>query len=216
MDRVTLALIIQEGSKIISEVIRNRDIFVSRDSPDSESPRPSTSTVSIEKASQNTKQNIATGCVPCSIGHLGTCTGLLNEAMRFARKDGVGSEEVIKRVNICLDELNALERVDLSPEQTNDLSDWEKELAVQALDLSRTVRHGLEGLSSLEDLEGIAAETQGKRQEIGKAWFQARLSRLTPGERQQVKQQLEQKVSLGQAKKLAAAAAEKEVEEHYK
>ena len=43
---------------------------------------------------------IETGCVPCAIGHLGTCSGLLNEAIRFAGKDGMDSEEVIDRVGL--------------------------------------------------------------------------------------------------------------------
>jgi hypothetical protein len=133
----------------------------------------------------------ATGCVPCSIGHLGTCSGLLNEAMRFARKDGVQSEEVIGRVNMCLDELNALERVDLRPELIHGLPDWEKTLAEKALSLSRSLRHDLEGLSTLESLEGIAAKTQGTRQEIGKSWFKERISRMSPEQREHVEQELE-------------------------
>jgi hypothetical protein len=157
----------------------------------------------------------ATGCVPCSIGHLGTCSGLLNEAMRFARNDGVGSDEVIKRVNICLDELNALERVDLRPELIHGLPDWEKTLAEQALELSRAVRHGLESLSTIPELEGIAAKTQGTRQEIGKNWFRERLRRMTPEQRQQVEQKLQEKFGLEQAKKVAAEEASKAVEERW-
>lgn len=65
--------------------------------------------------------SIASGCVPCAIGHLGTCSGLLNEAMRFANKDGMTSPEVIDRVGMCLDELNAMERVDLRPEMVVNL-----------------------------------------------------------------------------------------------
>jgi hypothetical protein len=158
---------------------------------------------------------VATSCVPCSIGHLGTCTGLLNEAMRFARNDGIDSEEVINRVNMCVDELNALERVDLRPELIYGLPDWEKTLAEEALELSRTVRHGLEGLSNVPDLEGIAAKTQGTRQEIGKTWFRERLRRMTPEQRQMVEQKLQKKFNLDQAKKVAAEAATKEIEERW-
>ena len=46
--------------------------------------------------------DIATGCVPCAIGHFGTCAGLLNEAMRFALKDGLESNEVLDRINKSL------------------------------------------------------------------------------------------------------------------
>jgi hypothetical protein len=155
---------------------------------------------------------IATGCVPCSIGHLGTCSGLLNEAMRFARSDGLQSEEVISRCNMCLDELNALERVDLRPELIHGLPDWEKALAEKALDLSRSLRHDLEGVSSIDALEGITAKAQGTRQEIGSAWFRERLSRMTPEQRKIVEEKLQQKFTLDQAKKVAAAEAVKEVE----
>jgi hypothetical protein len=155
---------------------------------------------------------IATGCVPCSIGHLGTCSGLLNEAMRFARSDGIQSEEVISRCNMCLDELNALERVDLRPELMHGLPEWEKQLAEKALNLSRSLRHDLEGMSTVDGLEGITAKAQGTRQEIGSSWFRERLSRMTPEQRQIVEEKLKQKFTLDQAKKVAAAEAVKEVE----
>jgi intein/homing endonuclease len=131
----------------------------------------------------------------CSIGHLGTCSGLLNEAMRFARKDGVQSGEVIDRVNMCLDELNALERVDLRPEMIHDLPDWEKSLAEKALDLSRSLRHDLEGISDTSTLEGISAKTQTTRQKIGKAWFKERFSRLPPEQRKVVESKLREKAA---------------------
>lgn len=128
-------------------------------------------------------QAIATGCVPCSIGHLGTCSGLLNEAMRFARDGGIESDEVLTRVNMCMDELNTLERVDLRPEMTMGLLDWEKPLAKQALSLSRSLRHNLEGLTSVSALEEIAGKTQTERQEIGKTWLKGRLERMAPHQR---------------------------------
>jgi hypothetical protein len=179
--------------------------------PASEAPAVSEVPYKAPESSEKA-QAIATGCVPCSIGHLGTCSGLLNEAMRFARSDGIQSEEVIKRCNICLDELNALERMDLRPEMTYGLPDWEKQLAEKALNLSRSLRHDLEGLSSIDALEAIAAKTQGTRQEIGSAWFRERLSRMSPEQRQIVEEKLKAKFSLDQAKKIAAAEAEKEVE----
>ena len=146
--------------------------------------------VSSERA-----QAVATGCVPCSIGHLGTCSGLLNEGMRFARDDGLSSDEVLTRVNMCLDELNALERVDLRPELIYGLPDWEKELAEKALNLSRTLRHDLEGLSSVSDLEEIAAKTQATRQEIGTGWMRERLKRMTPEQRNMAEELIKQKIA---------------------
>lgn len=139
--------------------------------------------------------SIASGCIPCSIGHLGTCSGLLNEAMRFARKDGLESDEVIERVSMCMDELNALERVDLRPEMIHSLPEWEKTLAEAALGLSRILRHELEQLSDVSMLEKISAETQTTRQEIGKAWHKGRLSRMMPEQREIVERELRERAA---------------------
>jgi len=196
MDRGTLALIIQEGSKVIGEVIRNRVFFFKPGEPVIEKEIPPTQK-QVDKGA-----GVATGCIPCSIGHLGTCSGLLNEAMRFARKDGM-SDEVISRVNMCMDELNALERVDLRPEIIHPLPDWEKAIADKTLTLSRTLRHDLEQLATVQGLEGVAAKTQGARQELGNTWFRERLSRMTPEQRKMVEERL-----------LEKAAAQKEGSAH--
>jgi hypothetical protein len=117
------------------------------------------------------------------MGHYGTCTGILNEAMRFARGGDISNPEVIDRVNMCMDELNSMERVDLRPEMTVQLSGWEKELADQALIDSRAIRHTLENLKSVDELESVAAKTQTSRQEIGRKWFQSKLKNMSPEEK---------------------------------
>lgn len=151
-------------------------------------------------------RDIATGCLPCALGHFGTCSGLLNEAMRFARKDGLNSNEVIDRVNMCLDELNAMERVDLRPELIANLPQEEKGIANRALSESRGLRHQLEGMSSVEELEQSAAQTQTTRKEIGRAWFNYRQS----GVGSQPKG-----LSLDEAMKIAAEEAVKKVEDQW-
>jgi len=140
------------------------------------------------------KESIEAGCIPCAIGHVGTCSGVLNEAMRFAKKDGMNHHEVIDRVNMCLDELNAMERIDLRPELTVNLSPWEKELADKALVASRSIRHGLEGLSSVADLERMAAITQSTRQEVGRAWFKNRLANMSPEEKKKIAEKAMEKL----------------------
>ena len=206
MDNDILSVIFQQGGKLIGEVIRNRVIFFGHSqSPDSEITPPAVTT--------EVNKGVATGCIPCSINHFSTCSGLLNEAMRFGRKDGIASEEVISRVGMCMDELNSLERVDLRPEMIHDLPDWEKTLAEKALDLSRSLRHELEGISDISNLEGVAATTQTKRQEIGKAWFKERFTRMTPEQQKSVNNELpEAALTLAEAKKVAAEEAAKEVE----
>lgn len=123
-----------------------------------------------------------TGCIPCSVGHLGTCSGLLNEAMRFARKDGLSSPEVADRVNMCLDELNSMERVDLRPEKVVALPAGDKALADRALLTSRELRHDLENLSGVDHLEKVAAKTQTTRNEIGREWMTRKFAGKAGGE----------------------------------
>lgn len=122
--------------------------------------------------------SVATGCVPCSISHFGTVAGLLNEAMRFARKDGLNSNEVLDRINKSLDELNTLERVDLDTEKVYALPPEEKDIAIKALTASRATRHALEDLTTLDDLERTTADVQTVRKDIGRDWYRYRLSRL--------------------------------------
>ena len=181
-----LALIIQESSRFIGELIKNRpprQMIAEQRSAMVIQETPMNEELPIE---ENKAQSIEAGCVPCAIGHFGTCSGLLNEATRFARKDGIDSSEVIDRVNMCLDELNSMERIDLRPELTLSLPQWEKELAERALADSRNTRHGLESLSSAEDLERVAAITQSTRQEVGRAWFKQKLANTSPEEKKKI------------------------------
>ena len=193
MDDSTLAVIFKEGGQLITALLRNRDLFANP--PSIEETPPLDEIEESPDALSEKASSIPGGCVPCSIGHLGTCTGLLNEAMRFAHKDGIQSEEVIDRVNMCLDELNALERVDLRPEMIHNLPEWEKTLAEQALTLSRSLRHDLEGLSNVSSLEEISANTQTKRKEIGRTWFTKRLSLLSPEQQKQVEEEMQARVA---------------------
>lgn len=196
MDNQTLATIFEEGGNLITMLLRNRDLFDNRHGGEdavvaTEDQESLTTEESVSTPIPGKASEVATGCVPCSIGHLGTCSGLLNEGMRFARQDGIQSGEVIDRVNMCLDELNALERVDLRPELIHGLPEWEKALAEQALALSRSLRHDLEHVSDISGLEGIAARTQTERKEIGKTWFTKRLSLMPPEQRQKVEDELQ-------------------------
>ena len=138
----------------------------------------------------------------CAMGHFGTCSGILNESIRFAKgADGMKSPEVIDRVNMCLDELNAMERVDLRPEMTVQLEGWQKELADKALSESRNIRHTLEGIHSYEDLEAVAARTQTSRKQIGREWFKNALPNMSPEDKEEVKRRVLAKIE-------AMAAAE--------
>lgn len=140
---------------------------------------------------ENKATAVKTGCIPCSLGHWGAANGMLAEAMRFARKEGLGSGEVIDRVGEALDEFNALERKDMTPAMMQQLPPWEHDLAEKALAASRKARHDLEALQSVDDLERAAAFVETTRKEIGRAWFQEKFKTLSPENQQKVRTLIE-------------------------
>lgn len=154
--------------------------------PVNEAPGPS--------AGASGKSETGTGCIPCSVNHLSTCSGLLSEALRFARSEGLGSEEVISRVGLCGDELNAAERVDLRAEKVAELPPAEKELAHQLLVEVRGLRHQLENLADAQGLEGLTARMQSLRTQVGKEWWMLRLRNLSPEEKAKLKELAQKKV----------------------
>lgn len=194
-----VSIIIQEGGRFVTELIRSRPskrVSVAESLLPVEIPKEPEEKLeeTLKKPTAEKATSVEAGCVPCAIGHFGTCSGLLNEAMRFAKKEGVESTEVIDRVNICLDELNAMERVDLRPEMIANLPEWEKELANRALTQSRATRHGLESLVSVDALEKVTASTQTARQEIGRDWFKERLARMSPDEKEKLAKKVVEKL----------------------
>jgi len=139
---------------------------------------PPTHAAPSEKTSQT--ENIATACVPCALGHFSTSSGLLNECVRF-KEDGIDSNEILDRVAKILAEQNALERVDLTPEMIQRSPEWERKLAERALAESRRLRHKLEGLESIEQLEEAAASTASFYRKLNREWFKERLTRRSGG-----------------------------------
>lgn len=229
MNNQILAILIQEGSRLVTEAIRNRtakptqvteqsllkfiddsDTRMSKyiSEPIKATPVPQIIEVPKETPVQiNIHQeqteivpgkaaSIAEGCVPCALGHVGTCTGLLNESIRFAHTpEGMASPQVVDRVNMCLDELNAMERVDLRPEMLIQLQGWEKNLADQTLTSSRALRHDLEAIQTLDDLETAAAKTQTVRKDIGRKWFQNKLSKLPESDKEEISRRVMEKIN---------------------
>lgn len=99
-----------------------------------------------------------TACLPCSRDHFTTTSAALKEAIRFAKSKGIHDEEVMKRIGIALEELNIMERLDLSAENIKELKGKDKELADWGLDQSRTLRHRITAIHTSEDLEKVATE----------------------------------------------------------
>ena len=216
-----LALIISEVSKVVGYAIQQNGLpTIGKKEPEPQkiqSPAAMAGSQSDDKpvdysVTPGKATAVATGCLPCAIGHLGTCSGLLNEATRFAREDGIVSDEVINRVNMCLDELNTFERVDLRPEMIDGLPLEEKDLARQALSISRNIRHTLENMKDSEALEHAAGEIQRVRMDIGNKYLKGRIGKMTPDQKNEVKRALVEKLKEAREAEETEEAAEEELE----
>lgn len=123
------------------------------------------------------QEAVATACVPCALGHFSTSAGLLNEAVRF-KGEGISSNEILDRISKCLQEQNALERVDLAPEMIQNTPPWERGLAEEALNQSRALRHRLESIETIDELEKVAADTTGYYRKLNREWYKGRFAHL--------------------------------------
>lgn len=111
-------------------------------------------------------------CLSCSKDHFSTVSGALSEALRFARKEGMNHHEVQDRLGIASDELNIMERIDLSPQKLVSLDGQEKQIALDALKESRELRHQITAVQTPDDLERVAAEAAKIRTRFMKNVFQ--------------------------------------------
>jgi len=110
-------------------------------------------------------------CLPCSRDHFSTVSGALGEALRFARKEGVQHPEVQRRLGMALDELNMLERIDLSAESIMGLEGEDKELAQWGLNNARELRHKITAIRDTSGLEKATAVASNVRTEfMRKLW----------------------------------------------
>lgn len=223
MDEIIVATIISEGGKLLSEFIQARqrkkyqppeiqypeipdELPGFSETGSHAAPKMAStavavlpqSAVSIEPVQQG--ETVAKSCVGCAIGHLATCSGLLKEAVRFAPQ-GMDEPHIIQNLNICLDELNAMERVDLVPDKILQLPAWEQELAHQALAVSRETRHFIEsGVMSADQLEKLSANLSNTRQTIGSAWLQQKLRALSKEDKEEIQRRVMKKLeNIGEA-----------------
>ncbi|GAH54820.1 unnamed protein product, partial [marine sediment metagenome] len=141
------------------------------------------STSTIQEPENLEQEDIATACVPCGVGHFAGAAKLLNEAVRF-RDDGITSNQVLDDIAGAIGELNAMERVDLTPEKLQNTSSWERPIADEALRESRKLRHRLEGISSMEEVEQAAADSERFYKKLFREWFKRRFAHLGPAKAQ--------------------------------
>ncbi|MBA7630593.1 hypothetical protein ES703_38116 [subsurface metagenome] len=119
-----------------------------------------TATSTITPQELETPPTQGTACDICSLDHISTCAGILEEANRFARREGVDNPEVIRRISICRQQLNAMERDDANPQKLVELPRIEREIMEKILPKAGKLRHRLNEIVSLETLEQVTAETQ--------------------------------------------------------
>ena len=94
----------------------------------------------------------------------------------MARRKGIADKEVIQRILDCGSQLNAMEREDLSVEKIAGLSKWEKDIAIYAQNRGAEIRHKLNSIESVEDLETIGIELKQARDKIGSEYIRGRLN----------------------------------------
>jgi len=136
------------------------------------------------------QEDIATACVACSVGHFAGAAKLLNEAFRF-RDDGITSNQVLDDIAGAIGELNAMERVDLTPEKLQNTSSWERPIADEALRESRKLRHRLESISSMEEIEKAAADSESFYKKLFRGWFKQRFAHLGPAKAQIIAEEVD-------------------------
>jgi len=157
--------------------------------PPIEAPESQKEAVSGEKSMSTIQEpeslDIATACVACGVGHFAGAAKLLNEAVRF-RDDGITSNQVLDDIAGAIGELNAMERVDLTPEKLQNTSSWERPIADEALRESRKLRHRLEGISSMEEVEQAAADSERFYKKLFREWFKGRFAHLGPEKAQRI------------------------------
>lgn len=138
---------------LIHLVFQNADLSGKKKEPVTQNDTPP---VALEEK----RETKGTACVPCSREHFGVCASVLNEAMRFARTEGLNHREVMDRVEACSEELNAWERFDVAPHKLKELSKDEQEMIKKYLVRGRSLRHMINEMQSVDDLEKTAAEAR--------------------------------------------------------
>lgn len=130
---------------------------ITQETPDREAEDDTPRGFDIDLMDEKIEEGIS--CLPCSRDHLGVASSVLKEAARFAKREkGMRDPEVIERLHAALEELNALERIDLAPKNLVELQGKEKELADWALNTSADLRHKITAAKTPEDVDQVSAQ----------------------------------------------------------
>ncbi len=155
-------------------------------------PEPTTTPIiTPEPEAVYQEEDIATACVPCAVGHYAGAAKLLSEAGRF-KDEGITGNQVLADVAGAIGELNAMERVDLTPEKLQKTAPWERPIAEAALRESRKLRHRLESINSMQEIETAAADSETLYKGLFRQWFQQRFAHLGEAKAQVIAEKVDQ------------------------
>lgn len=163
-----------------------------------------TPTTPRESETAPQREDVAVACVPCALGHFSRSAGALEEAKRF-QHEGITSNEILDRVADVIKEQNTLERYDLTPMKLQNSPEWERELAEEALEESRQLRHLLEGFTDMKQLEAAAARAATFYKRLNREWFRQRFAHLGPEKAQSIADKVGKLSSKEQAQALKRA-----------
>ena len=173
-----------DHTKALGEFAANMTAPIAQKEAPSE--QKTTPTITTQEPKTVSKQEaVATACVPCAVGHFSASAGLLNEALRF-KGEGITSDEILDRIAKALEEQNTLERGDLTQEKIQNSPTWEREIAEEALSQSRSLRHRLENLTSIKQLEQVGADSESVYKKLFRGWFKQRFAHLGPEKAQRI------------------------------
>lgn len=143
-------------------------------------PPPDLDVAELGPREEPAATDVATACISCSRGHLIAAAGALSEALRFARDDGIAHPEVQKRIALAEQEIVMNERIDLAPESIAQSPPEEQEIGRELLPKLRQLRQELGQITSVEQLEKLAADTSILAQEVRLKHLQAKGVDLSP------------------------------------
>jgi len=167
MEPRTKAFLVQEGSRLAKGLVRTvvshslrRSTETSLVEPqvlEKTPPEPALPQPVAAGPPSALSDRRGTGCRPCTSDHFSTCAGALAEALRFARAAGIEDAQVQDRLALCVEELNIWERVDAAPDKLPSLAAPEREFVRRWLPKGRSLRHQLNEIGTLENLETVGA-----------------------------------------------------------
>jgi len=106
------------------------------------------------------RSNAGTQCRLCNEGHLTAASADLDEGLRMARQRGIQDPEVQDRLYGALQQIVEMERYDYNPEKVLELAPWEREMIHRYMPQVAELRHDLQLIQSIPDLEKTAAKAR--------------------------------------------------------